>query len=183
MDPTGEALNEQAPDEFSVRLETSAGPVVIQVTRDWAPLGADRFYNLVRNGFYDGQRFFRVVPNFVVQWGLSGNPKLNQVWHRAHILDDPVKQSNTRGRITYAKTNQPNTRTTQLFINLGDNANLDGMGFAPFGEVVEGMEVVDAINAEYGQQPSQGQIHGRGNAYLEENFPNLDYIAKAEIIE
>ncbi len=183
MDPTGEALNEQAPDEFSVRLETSAGPVVIQVTRDWAPLGADRFYNLVSNGFYDGQRFFRVMPGFVVQWGLSGNPALNQVWHRAHILDDPVKQSNTRGRITYAKTNQPNTRTTQLFINLGDNANLDGMGFAPFGEVVEGMEVVDAINAEYGQQPSQGQIHGRGNAYLEENFPNLDYIAKAEIIE
>ncbi|MCE2451045.1 MAG: peptidylprolyl isomerase [Candidatus Latescibacteria bacterium] len=183
MDPTGEALNEQAPDEFSVRLETSAGPVVIQVTRDWAPIGADRFYNLVRNGFYDEQRFFRVVPNFVVQWGLSGNPKLNQVWHRANILDDPVKQSNTRGRITYAKTNQPNTRTTQLFINLGDNANLDGMGFAPFGEVVEGIEVVDAINAEYGQQPNQGQIHGRGNTYLEENFPNLDYIAKAEIIE
>ena len=163
MDPTGEALNEQAPDEFSVRLETSAGPVVIQVTRDWAPIGADRFYNLVRNGFYDEQRFFRVVPNFVVQWGLSGNPALNQVWHRAHILDDPVVQSNTRGRITYAKTNQPNTRTTQLFINLGDNANLDGMGFAPFGEVVEGMEVVDAINAEYGQQPSQGQIAMNGN--------------------
>ena len=183
MDPTGEALNEQAPDEFSVRLETSVGSVVIQVTREWAPIGADRFYNLVRNGFYDEQRFFRVVPGFVVQWGLSGNPKLNQVWHRAHILDDPVVQSNMRGRITYAKTNQPNTRTTQLFINLGDNANLDGMGFAPFGEVVEGMEVVDAINAEYGQQPSQGQIGNRGNAYLEENFPNLDYIIKAEIID
>ncbi len=183
MDPTGEALNEQAPDEFSVRLETSAGPVVIQVTRDWAPIGADRFYNLVRNGFYDGQRFFRVVSNFVVQWGLSGNPALNQVWHRAHISDDPVKQSNARGRITFAKTNQPNTRTTQLFINLGDNLNLDGMGFAPFGEVVEGMEVVDAINAEYGQQPSQGKIATNGNAYLEENFPNLDYIVKAEIIE
>ena len=183
MDPTGEALNEQAPDEFSVRLETSVGSVVIQVTREWAPIGADRFYNLVRNGFYDEQRFFRVVPGFVVQWGLSGDPKLNQVWHRAHILDDPVVQSNMRGRITYAKTNQPNTRTTQLFINLGDNANLDGMGFAPFGEVVEGMEVVDAINAEYGQQPSQGQIGNRGNAYLEENFPNLDYIVKAEIID
>ena len=183
MDPTSEALNEQAPDEFSVRLETSAGSVVIQVTREWAPIGADRFYNLVRNGFYDEQRFFRVVPGFVVQWGLSGNPKLNMAWRQANILDDPVKQVNTRGRITYAKTNQPNTRTTQLFINLGDNSNLDGMGFAPFGEVVEGMEVVDAINAEYGQQPSQGQIAGRGNAYLEENFPNLDYIIKAEIIE
>ena len=183
MDPAGKALNEQAPDEFSVRLETSVGSVVIQVTREWAPIGADRFYNLVRNGFYDEQRFFRVVPGFVVQWGLSGDPKLNQVWHRAHILDDPVKQSNTRGRITYAKTNQPNTRTTQLFINLGDNSRLDGQNFAPFGEVVEGMEVVDAINAEYGQQPSQGQIHGRGNAYLEENFPNLDYIIKAEITQ
>ena len=183
MDPTGEALNEQAPDEFSVRLETSAGPVVIQVTRDWAPHGADRFYNLVRNGFYDGQRFFRVVPGFVVQWGLSGDPKLNMAWRQANILDDPVVQVNTRGRITYAKTNQPNTRTTQLFINLGDNSNLDGMGFAPFGEVVEGMEVVDAINAEYGERPNQGQIAMNGNAYLEENFPNLDYIVKAEIIE
>ena len=183
MDPTGEALNEQAPDEFSVRLETSVGPVVIQVTREWAPIGADRFYNLVRNGFYDEQRFYRVVPGFVVQWGFSGNPELNQAWYRARILDDPVKQSNTRGRITYAKSDQPNTRTTQLFINLGDNSRLDGQNFAPFGEVVEGMEVVDAISAEYGQQPSQGQIHGRGNAYLEENFPNLDYIIKAEIIE
>ena len=185
MDPTSDALNEQAPDEFSVRLETSAGSVVIQVTRDWAPLGADRFYNLVRNGFYDEQRFYRVVPGFVVQWGFSGNPALNQVWRQANILDDPVVQSNTRGRITYAKIAEPNTRTTQLFINFGDNSRLDGMGFAPFGEVVEGMEVVDAINAEYGEQPSraQGQIHGRGNAYLAENFPNLDYIIKAEIIE
>ena len=183
MDPVGDALNEQAPDEFSVRLETSVGPVVIQVMRDWSPRGADRFYNLVRNGFYDDQRFFRVVPNFVVQWGLSGNPELNQVWHRAHILDDPVKQSNTRGRIAYGKTNQPNTRTTQLFINLGDNSKLDGMRFAPFGEVVEGMEVVEAINAEYGQQPNQGQIAMKGNDYLAENFPNLDYIIKAEITQ
>ena len=183
MDPTGDAFNEQAPDEFAVRLETSVGPVVIQVTRDWAPHGADRFYNLVRNGFYDEQRFFRVVPGFVVQWGLSGNPELNMAWRQAHILDDPVKQSNTRGRITYAKTNQPNTRTTQLFINLGDNSRLDGQNFAPFGEVVEGMEIVDQINAEYREQPSQGQIAGRGNAYLKEKFPNLDYIAKAEIID
>ena len=183
MDPTGAALNEQAPDEFAVRLETSVGSVVIQVTRDWAPHGADRFYNLVRNGFYDEQRFFRVMPGFVVQWGLSGNPELNAVWRQANILDDPIKQSNTRGRITYAKTNQPNTRTTQIFINLGDNSRLDGQNFAPFGEIVEGMEIVDQINAEYGQQPNQGQIAGRGNAYLKENFPNLDYIVKAEIID
>lgn len=183
MEPTSDAFNEQAPDEFSVRLETSAGLVVIQVTRDWSPHGADRFYHLVRNGFYDEQRFFRVVPGFVVQWGLSGNPKLNMAWRQANILDDPVKQSNTRGRITYAKTNRPNTRTTQLFINLGDNSQLDGQNFAPFGEVIEGMEVVDQINAEYGQQPNQGQIAMNGNAYLEENFPNLDYITKAEIID
>lgn len=183
MEPTSDAFNEQAPDEFSVRLETSAGPVVIQVTRYWSPHGADRFYHLVRNGFYDEQRFFRVVPGFVVQWGLSGNPKLNMAWRQANILDDPVKQSNTRGRITYAKTNRPNTRTTQLFINLGDNSQLDGQNFAPFGEVIEGMEVVDQINAEYGQQPNQGQIAMNGNAYLEENFPNLDYITKAEIID
>ena len=183
MDPTGAALNEQAPDEFSVRLETSAGPVVIQVTRDWAPIGADRFYNLVRNGFYDEQRFFRVVPNFVVQWGLSGNPELNMAWRQANILDDPVVQSNTRGRITFAKTNQPNTRTTQIFINLGDNSRLDGQNFAPFGEIVEGMEIIDQLNAEYGQQPSQKQISMRGSTYLKENFPNLDYIAKAQIID
>ena len=181
MDPKSDAMKEQAPDQFTALFETSAGNFKIQVTRDWAPRGADRFYNLVRHGFFDEQRFFRVVPGFVVQWGMSGDPELNKVWNDAVILDDMVKQSNKRGRITFAAQSRPNTRTTQLFINYGDNLNLDGMRFAPFGEVVEGMEVVDAINAEYGQQPNQGQIGGRGNAYLEENFPNLDYIKTATI--
>ena len=181
MDPKSDAMKEQAPDQFTALFETSAGNFKIQVTRDWAPRGAARFYNLVRHGFFDEQRFFRVVPGFVVQWGMSGDPELNKVWNDAVILDDMVKQSNKRGRITFAAQSRPNTRTTQLFINYGDNLNLDGMRFAPFGEVVEGMEVVDAINAEYGQQPNQGQIGGRGNAYLEENFPNLDYIKTATI--
>ena len=181
MDPKSDAMKEQAPDQFTALFETSAGNFKIQVTRDWAPRGADRFYNLVRHGFFDEQRFFRVVPGFVVQWGMSGDPELNKVWNDAVILDDMVKQSNKRGRITFAAQSRPNTRTTQMFINYGDNLNLDGMRFAPFGEVVEGMEVVDAINAEYGQQPSQGQIGGRGNAYLEENFPSLDYIKTATI--
>ena len=177
MDPKSDAMKEQAPDQFTVLFETSAGNFKIQVTRDWAPRGA----NLVRHGVFDEQRCFRVGPGFVVQWGMSGDPELNKVWNDAVILDDMVKQSNKRGRITFAAQSRPNTRTTQLFINYGDNLNLDGMRFAPFGEVVEGMEVVDAINAEYGQQPNQGQIGGRGNAYLEENFPNLDYIKTATI--
>ena len=176
-----ESTDEQAPDAFAALFETSAGNFKVQVTRAWAPHGADRFYALVSQGYFAEQRFFRVVPGFVVQWGMSGDPELNKVWNDAVILDDMVKQSNKRGRITFAAQSRPNTRTTQLFINYGDNLNLDGMRFAPFGEVVEGMEVVDAINAEYGQQPNLGQIGGRGNAYLEENFPNLDYIKTATI--
>ena len=176
-----ESTDEQAPDAFAALFETSVGNFKVQVTRAWAPHGADRFYALVSQGYFAEQRFFRVVPGFVVQWGMSGDPGLNMVWNDAVILDDMVKQSNKRGRITFAAQSRPNTRTTQLFINYGDNLNLDGMRFAPFGEVVEGMEVVDAINAEYGQQPNQGQIGGRGNAYLEENFPNLDYIKTATI--
>jgi peptidyl-prolyl cis-trans isomerase A (cyclophilin A) len=183
MDPKGDVMKEEAPAEYTVLFETSAGDFKIQVTREWAPHGADRFYNLVRNGYYNQQRFFRVVPGFVVQWGMHGDPEISKFWQQANFLDDPVKQSNKRGRITFAKTNVPNTRTTQVFINFGDNLNLDGMGFAPFGEVVEGMDIVDAINAEYGQQPSQGQIAGRGNPYLEEHFPNLDYIVTATIAD
>ena len=182
-DPKADAMKEEAPAEFTVLFATSAGDFKIHVTREWAPRGADRFYNLVKNGFYNEQRFFRVVPGFVVQWGISPDPELTSVWHTANILDDQVKQPNKRGRITFAKQTRPNTRTTQVFINYGDNLNLDGMGFAPFGEVVEGMEIVDAINAEYGQTPNQGQISGRGNSYLEENFPNLDYIKTATIVD
>jgi peptidyl-prolyl cis-trans isomerase A (cyclophilin A) len=178
-----ESTDEQAPDEFAVQFETSAGNFTIQVTRAWAPHGADRFHALVTSGYFDDQRFFRVVPGFVVQWGMSGDPALTSQWRSAGIPDDPVAESNTRGRITFAATSQPNSRTTQVFINFGDNTNLDGMGFAPFGEVVEGMEVVDAINSEYREQPDQGQIGARGNEYLIETFPNLDYIDKASIAE
>ena len=184
MDPKGEAMKQEAPAEFVALFETSAGNFKIQVTREWAPRGADRFYNLVKNGYYNEQRFFRVVPGFVVQWGMSGDPELNVSWNDAVILDDPVKQSNTRGRITYAAQSRPNTRTTQLFISMGDNSrSLDGKRFAPFGEVVEGMEVVEKINPEYREQPVQGQIGGRGNAYLEDHFPNLDYIKTATIVD
>ena len=186
MDPTGEQATQTAPDEFKVRFETSAGTFVIDVTRDWSPRGADRFYSLIRIGFYDDQRFFRVIPNFVVQWGMSGDPEVSAAWQTARIKDDPVKESNVPGTITFAKTGAPNSRTTQLFINVGDNsASLDGQGFAPFGRVVEGMEVVGSFNAEYGSTPSTNQstIAERGNEFLNKNFPNLDYIVTAKIVE
>ena len=178
-----ESTDEQAPDAFAALFETSAGNFKVQVTRAWAPHGADRFYALVSQGYFAEQRFFRVVPGFVVQWGMSGDLELTSQWRNAPIPDDEVAQSNTRGRITFAATNLPNSRTTQLFVNYGDNLNLDGMGFAPFGEVVEGMETLDAINAEYGERPDQGQIGARGNEYLNEAFPNLDYIVTATIAE
>jgi len=163
-----------------VRMETSRGEVVVQVTRAWAPRGADRFYNLVKNGFYDEARFFRVLPNFVVQFGLPADPNVGRAWSNATFRDDPVKQSNKRGYLVFA-TAGANTRTTQLFINLKDNAFLDGQGFAPFGEVVEGMELVDGIYSAYGESPDQGAITNQGNAYLRRNFPNLDYIKTATI--
>ncbi len=183
MEPKSDEMKLEAPEQFSVTFETSAGSFEITINRDWAPNGADRFYNLVKNGYYNEQRFFRVVPGFVVQWGMSGDPELTKELMGARILDDPVRESNTRGRITFAATNEPNSRTSQVFINLGENGNLDGMRFAPFGEVTKGMEVVDQINAEYGQQPSQEEIGKQGNAYLEENFPNLDYIKTLTIDE
>ena len=176
MEPTSDEMKTEAPEQYAVTFETTAGNFVLTVYRDWAPRGADRFYNLVTNGFYNEQRFFRVVPGFVVQWGMSGDPEITKEWANAQFLDDPVKESNTRSRISFAATNRPNSRTTQVFINLGDNMNLDGMRFAPFGEVTEGMDVVDKINAEYGQQASQGYIAEQGNAYLQEAFPNMDYI-------
>jgi len=183
MNPQSEEFQQQAPEEYEALFETSAGNFTIKVERAKGPLGADRFYNLVNNGFYDEQRFFRVVPNFVVQWGMHGDPEIIAQWQTARILDDPVKASNVRGTLCFA-TMGPNTRTTQLFINLGDNsANLDRQGFAVFGEVTEGMQTVDSINSEYGQQPQQGQIGVRGNEYLGKNFPNLDYIVKARIAD
>ena len=175
-------LKDVAPATFRANFETSGGVFVVEITRAWAPKGADRFYNLVKYGYFDGGRFFRVVPNFMVQFGINGDPKLNAVWSEANITDDPVTQSNKRGYITFA-TRGPNTRTTQLFINFKDNAGLDGQGFAPFGQVVSGMEVVDKINAEYGESPNQGLIQTQGNAYLTKAFPRLDYIKKATILK
>ncbi len=149
---------DRAPATFRVRFETSAGDFVMEVTRKWAPVGADHFYRLVRQGFYDECRFFRVVPNFVVQFGINGDPRIQEQIGRTTIPDDPVVASNMRGFVTYAKTNAPDSRTTQLFINLADNARLDEMGFAPFGRIVEGMDVVDRITSKYGQSPNQGLI-------------------------
>lgn len=179
--PEAAELPAKAPDEFKVKFECSNGVFVVACHKDWAPLGVQRFYELVKTGFYEEARFFRVVPGFVVQFGLPGDPAVGAKWFGSEFRDDPVKKSNEPGAISFA-TRGPNSRTTQVFINLGTNANLDGMGFAPFGEVVEGFDVVKAINPEYDQQPDQGQIRQRGNAYLESQFPRLDFIKKATII-
>ena len=174
-------LKDVAPATFRANFETSAGVFVVEVTRAWAPRGADRFYNLVKYGYFDGNRFFRVVPKFMVQFGINGDPKLNAVWSDADIIDDPVTQSNKRGFVTFAKTQAPNSRSTQIFINFKDNSFLDQTAFAPFGQVVSGMEVVDKINAEYGESPEQPLAQSQGNAYLMKAFPRLDYIKKATI--
>jgi len=177
-------LTETAPDKFQVKFETSKGDFIVDITRAWSPNGADRFYNLVKNGYYDNCKFFRDIEGFMVQFGINGNPKLNAVWNRAQIKDDPVKQSNTKGYITFAKSSMPNSRTTQVFINFGDNSRLDTDGFAPFGKVTKGMNIVESLYNKYGDKPSaaQGQIQTEGNAFLEKNFPNLDYIKTATII-
>jgi peptidyl-prolyl cis-trans isomerase A (cyclophilin A) len=181
------ALTAPAPADYKVKFDTSKGDFVVEVHRDWAPLGADRFYNLVKNGFFNDARFFRVISGFMVQFGISGDPKVAAAWRDASIADDPVKQSNTRGMITFA-TRGPNTRTTQVFINYADNGRLNAMGFAPFGQVVSGMNVVDALYGGYGEGaprgagPEQGRIQSEGNAYLTQAFPKLDYIKTATIV-
>jgi len=175
-------LKEVAPSTYRVSFDTSAGPFVIEVHRAWAPKGADRFYNLVKHGYYDGCRFFRVVPKFIAQFGINGDPKIQSAWFKANIPDDPVTQSNKRGFITFA-TAGPNSRTTQLFINFRDNPGLDSRGFAPFGQVISGLEIVDKINAEYGELPDQGRIQAEGNRYLTKAFPKLDYIKKAAVVK
>jgi peptidyl-prolyl cis-trans isomerase A (cyclophilin A) len=176
------ALKDVAPAEFRASFDTSAGPFVVLVHRSWAPKGADRFYNLVKYGFFDGTRFFRVLPNFMVQFGINGDPSIQGPWRNANLADDPVTQSNRRGTITFA-TAGPNSRTTQVFINFRNNANLDGQGFAPFGEIESGMEAVDKINAEYRENPDQTLIQVQGNAYLMKAFPRLDYVKKATIVK
>jgi peptidyl-prolyl cis-trans isomerase A (cyclophilin A) len=181
------ALNETAPATYKARFDTSKGVFVIDVQRDLAPNGADRFYNLVKNGFYDDNRFFRVISGFMVQFGINGDPKISTPWRGAQIKDDPVRQSNKRGFITFA-TSGPNSRTTQVFINFADrNAFLDSQGFSPFGQVTTGMNVVDSLFNGYGEGapngrgPDQGRIQFEGNAYLTKDFPNLDYVKKATI--
>jgi len=174
-----------APAMFRVRLETSRGPIVIEAHRDWSPNGVDRFFQLVELGYYNDVRFFRVVPGFVVQFGMHGNPQTNAQWVAQPLTDDPVKQSNKRATMTFAQTPMPNTRTTQLFINLQDNASLDAANFAPIGEVVEGMSVVDALYSGYGDQPSerQPQIAAEGNAFLNRTYPKLDFIRTARVVK
>jgi len=179
LDPA--TLKAQAPDVYKVKLTTTKGDVVVQVTRAWSPLGADRFYNLVKNGFYNGAGFFRIVPNFVVQFGISADPAVTKAWKTANIPDDPVTQSNHRGYLSFA-TAGPGTRTTQVFINLVDNARLDSMGFSPFGQVIDGMDLIDKLNAEYGEQPDQGRIETEGRGYLEKSFPRLDIIKSAGVL-
>jgi peptidyl-prolyl cis-trans isomerase A (cyclophilin A) len=182
-----EGLAEKAPETFKAKFDTSKGPVVITVHRAWAPVGADRFYNLVKNGFYDDTRFFRVLDNFMAQIGINGDPAIQTTWRNATIKDDPVKESNKRGFVTFAKTGLPNSRSTQIFINFKDNSSLDKQGFAPFGEVTSGMDVVDKLYSGYGEGapsgrgPEQQRIQGEGNGYLNKDFPKLDYIKKATI--
>ncbi len=178
---------DSVPEKFVVKFETSKGDVLVAVDRAWSPNGAARFYDAVKAGFYDECRFFRVVPGFMVQWGINGNPKVQSKWRDAEFKDDvvPAKEraSNTRGFITFAKSGKPHSRTTQLFINYADNARLDELGFTPFGKVIEGMDVVDKINAKHRERPNQGAIQEEGNAYLKEEFPDLDFIKKATIVE
>jgi len=184
LNPT--SLTATAPAEYNVKFVTTKGEVLIHVTRAWAPRGADRFYNLVRAGFFTDCAFFRVLSGFMAQIGISPRPDVAKVWERANIPDDRVTQSNTRGRVTFA-TAGPNTRTTQIFINYGNNAGLDPQGFAPFGEVISGMEVMDNLYAGYGEGapqgrgPDQGRIQAEGKAYLDRYFPMLDRITKATI--
>ena len=186
LQPT--SLTEQAPDVYWAKFDTTRGSFVIKVTRDWAPIGADRFYNLVKNGFYNNASFFRVIPGFIVQFGISADPKVSAVWHDADIQDDSVKQSNTAGTVTFA-TAGPDTRTTQVFINLADNRSLDAQGFSPFGAVTQGMNVAQSFYSGYGEGapmgngPDQELIQSQGEKYLAANFPKLDHIKSATVSE
>lgn len=181
------ALNEKAPDVYWAKFDTTKGSFVIKVTRDWAPNGADRFYNLVKNGFYTNASFFRVIPGFIVQFGINADPNVSAVWHDADIQDDPVKQTNSAGTVTFA-TAGPNTRTTQVFINLADNSRLDPQGFAAFGAVTDGMNVAESFYSGYGEGapmgsgPDQQLIQSQGEAYLAANFPKLDHITSATVL-
>ncbi len=175
------AASVTAPDSFRVAFETTRGNFVVQVNRAWAPAGADRFYDLLNKKFYDGDKFFRVVPDFVAQFGLNGDPGVSAAWNDKRIMDDSVRHSNTKYTLTFADQG-PNTRTYQMFLNLKDNANLDHAGFAPIGTVVEGKAVVDSLYSGYGETPDQGMIQAQGNDYLNHMFPKLDGIKSAKIV-
>lgn len=190
LNPDDPEMNRRAPALFNVRMETSKGVIVIEVHRDWAPHGADRFYNLVRAGYYDQVRFHRVIKDKWAQFGIHGDPKVSSLWHTRTIPDDPPRESNRRGTIAYAFA-VPNGRTTQVFINLKDNsATHDKEPFVPFGKIIEGLDVADKFNAEYGESSGGGIRAGKqaplfdgGNAWLKENFPRLDYIIRARLVE
>ncbi len=187
LDPS--KADEKAPGTFRVQMKTTKGTFVIRAHREWSPHGVDRFYNLVKIGYFRDVAFFRVIDKFMAQFGIHGDPEVNSAWRKATIPDDPVKKSNRRGFVTFAKTRAPNSRSTQLFINYKDNSMLDNRGFAPIGKVVKGMNVVDKLHAGYGEGaprgngPSQAKLQKRGNKYLKKNFPKLDYIKKATILE
>ena len=172
-----------APDSFRVAFETTRGNIVVQVNRAWAPNGVDRFYRLIGERFFDGDKFFRVVPGFVAQFGLNGDPKRNEPWFSRHIADDSVRHQNLKYTLTFASMMVPNTRSSQLFFNLKDNLNLDRMGFAPIGVVVEGQSVVDSLYSGYGEEPDQTSIGNLGNSYLDRAFPKLDAIKTARIVQ
>lgn len=183
------SLRATAPDVFQAQFTTTKGDFVIEVHRAWSPHGADRFYNLVRAGYYDGVAFYRVHPGFMVQFGISPKPAINKIWDNKNIPDDPVMGSNTRGMVTYAMTSAPNSRSTQLFINFGDNKFLDPMRFAPFGQVISGMDVVDMLYSGYGEIPPMGghgpdpdKLESEGDAYLVKNFPMIDKIKMAKVL-
>jgi len=187
-DPSSRAWSSPAPADFRARFETSKGDFIVRFRRDWAPIGVDRVYHLIENGFFDDSRFYRVIENFIVQFGIPGDPSIAGVWRKSEIRDDPVNASNTRGRIAYAMTG-PDTRTTQLFISLVDNSRLDEQGFSPLGEVESGMEVVDAIYSGYGESAGGGMRRGNqdrmfneGNAHLDRDFPELDRLLKVELV-
>jgi peptidyl-prolyl cis-trans isomerase A (cyclophilin A) len=170
------------PAQYRIKFATSRGDFVVGIVRAQAPHGADRLYDLVQHHYFDGARFYRVVPGFVVQWGYADDPAVSNKW-KSSIPDDPVGASNTRGTVTFAATSEPNSRTSQLFVNYGDNTRLDGMGFAPVGKVLSGMNVVDQLYSGYGESPDQGQIAEAGNGYLVKQFPKLDYIKTARIVQ
>ncbi len=175
---------DKAPNIFKVKFECSHGDIVVEVHKDWSPIGAEHFFDLAKIGYYNDVRFFRVVPGFMAQFGISGDPEMTKNHGNKNIMDDPnAGQSNSPGMMTYAKTGLPNSRSTQLFINTGDNKFLDSQGFTPFAKVVEGMDVVKKINSEYREKPNQMSIRSQGNVYLNKAFPNLDYIKRVIFVE